>query len=227
VLGVPSGSVLVMYHTYAAPADGSAFVATLTVSSNGDSVARGLLITPRYSVTRSAELFSPLSLCDSVFETQTEWRVGEVVHQGTYDGPEIFPKQWEFDLDTGNVDPPAPAFYPLEGSDLYFEMTMADPHLYVEHDIREIDPIIDDRLNVHLLTDLHPSIGVGTHNVNGIDGEFSGDCDAEIDATATVALLTPSPPPEPVNVPHIPPSSPPRPSPPPPCQGNPRNCQEP
>ena len=149
------------------------------------------------------------------------------MYQGrAYLGPEISSQEWNFDLDSGNDEPLPPAFYRLLGSSKYFEMTMADPKLFVQYSIDEIDPLIDDSLS-QFAFELHPSRG--SYDASRIFVRFSGECEVELDADVTVTLLTPQPPPEPAGVPRVPPPSPQPTSPPtpPPCQGNPQNCQEP
>jgi hypothetical protein len=229
--GTPNGSELVLSHTYSA-GNGNAFTATVTVSSGADSVVRNVAITPRYAVSRSQVLFSPLTFCDSFVETETEWHLEQHIEQHDDTGapiydrtPDIAPvKEWNFNLHSGNDEPVPPAFYPLAGSEVTYEMTMADTTIWVVSDVTEVDPVLDDFFIGHG-SKLHPRLG--SYDDGFIMYEFaSGDCQVELDSDVTVTLLTPPPPPPPVNVPHIPPPTPPTTEPPPPrCQGNPRNCQ--
>ena len=152
--------------------------------------------------------------------------IDETVRHDERTGPDLSSQEWNFDLHSGNDEPLPPAFYQLAGSSYYYEMTMADPAIYVRYDLVEVDPILDDVFFWDSLK-LHPS--TGSYDGSEIYTQFSGDCRVEFDADVTVTLLTPPPPPIPVGVPHVPPPSPPPTSPPTPptCQGNPQNCQEP
>ncbi len=223
--GTPNGSELVLSHTYSA-GNGAAFTATVTVSSGADSVTRNVAVTPRYSVSRSVVLFTPLNHCDSSFESETEWHVEQHIRQGVDypTAPEIISafRKWDFDLTTNGIPMPPLAFHPLAGSEFTFEMTMADPTIWVWDDITEVDPLFDDWF-IEGAVQVHPSLG--SYDGSRIYPNWYDDCSVELDSDVTVTLLTPPPPPPPVNVPHIPPPAPPTTNPPPPpCQGNPRNC---
>jgi hypothetical protein len=216
--GTRSGSVLVISHTYTPPSNGAAFVATLTAFSNGNSEAKGVLITPRYAVTGGTQYFAPITDCDPWYEQETEWHIEQQLRHGDT-GPVFSSKQWDFN----RVTLDGPYLQPLPGSEFSFEMTMADPPIIDTLPVSEVDPLQDDDLEIPS-TPIHPSLG--SHSVGGTIGEFAGDCDAQISLNVTVVLLTPQPPPEPVNVPNIPPPPTPPPTRPPQCPGNPRNCQE-
>src|ERR1700712_2914423 len=141
------------------------FVATLTVSSNGESVARGVLITPRYSVTAGPEYFRPLTNCDTSVENETEWHITQDVHQGDWNsGPLVSSKHWDFD----RVTLDGPYWQALPGSELSYETTMAGPVMLESFDAAEIDLIIDDLLVVPIET-IGPSGGS-----RNIDEHLSG-----------------------------------------------------
>jgi hypothetical protein len=224
--GIPGTGVLLFSHEYVPPANGSVFGAAVTAFSGSESAVRYQLITPRYLVAKSSDYFTTRTLCDSFAETSTEWQVGVELRTGTYDGPLISSQVWNLDRNDGNVDPPAPDFQPLPGSDFSFEMTMADPVIYIHRSAKEMDPIFDDHLMSFGMI-AHPSIGSGP--IGTLMWQFSGDCEAEIKADLTVTLLKPRFALETLPLPTTPPpTTPPQTDPPAPkCPRVAPNCEEP
>jgi hypothetical protein len=218
--GIPASGALLFRHEYAPSASGAAFYMLVTTVSGAETVPRYLLVTPRYLVEKGLDYFSPLNHCDSFVETDTEWHVDQDLYRGDPETQPISSKDWDFERATGpNVIQNLPVFEPLADSGFSFEMTMADPSIYVWHHAQEIDLILDDHLNGGAYQ-VHPSFG--SQFIDRQLSEFSGDCKAEIIADLTVTLLKPYTAIESLPLPPAPPADP-RP---PRCNGNPRNCQE-
>ena len=222
--GTPATGALLFRHEYAPSTNGAAFTVSVTAVSAGQTVVKPLPIIPRYLVEKGSDNFSPLVHCDSVLEQDTEWHVEQDLYRGQPNGTAPFAsKSWDFDRATGpNVIGGIPNFQSIPGSNLSFQMTMADSPIYTWYLVRELDPFLDEQLYGGLWA-FHPSMGTGSMSTQLI--EFSGDCKAEIRTYATVTLLKPLTvfdslplPPAPA-----PPPTTPRP---PRCPGNPRNCQE-
>jgi hypothetical protein len=234
--------VLLFTHQYAVSADKLPFVERVDVRSGGEAAARFVQVVPRWSVVKGVDYFSPTAKCDSFFESTTEWRVTQEIHQGSWDGPMVSSKQFRFDrANRSNLELRA-----ISGSGYVAEMSMTDPTLVVNWNVVELDPILDELLG-QINTDLHPRDTAHTPEL--LFRVFSGDCSAEIKTDIHADLLKPqvtlpaaTPPPPTTTAPAAPPPTtiptPTTTTPPPPptttrrttpaCPppANPRTCQE-
>lgn len=240
----PGPGVLLFTHQYAVSADKFAFFERIDVHSGGEAAARFVQVVPRWHVIKGLDYFSPTAVCDSSFESTTEWRVIQTVHQGSWDGPVMYSKEFNFErANRANLE-----LRTISASGYGADMSMTDPTLVVDYQVIELDPFIDDPM-MRMKADMHPRDAAHITEIHF--GQFSGDCTAEIKTDIHADLLkpqitlpTPSTPPTTTTTPAAPPPPPPptttiptptTTAPPPPTTTrppacppptNPRNCQE-
>jgi hypothetical protein len=205
--GTPASGVLLFTHQYAVSADKFPFIERIDVHSGGEAAARFVQVIPRWRVVKGLDYFSPTAECDSSVESTTEWVVTQKVHQGSWEGPVLYSKEFRFErANRSNLD-----LRPISASGYAAEMSMTDPTLVVDWDVVELDPVLDDLLG-RLEANMHPRDAAHTPVLHF--SEFSGDCTAEITTFIHSELLTPqitlpAPPPTPTPTTTTTPAAPP------------------
>jgi hypothetical protein len=188
--GQPSGQ-LVFKHRYAAPANGDTFTMAITAQVGGESKTIAIGFTPRYRVTVSDLLFSPLNHCDTFLEEDTEWKVIRTVYGVLPD------KEWRFDRFTNPgavVGDWLPQFEAIPGSGFSLDLKARDD-VVLGYKAVEIDPVFDQdttRRLVHL-TPLSGDESVSLESQEGYQNPLYPDalCRVGYQFDIRVKLLTP------------------------------------
>jgi len=176
----PTGKAVVQ-HAYTPPADGSAFTRAVSTTVAGQGFQQVVTVTPRFRVSALQTSFNPLSNCDSFVEYGNEWHLEEIVQLG---GVLIFrDKTWDFDTDV------QPGPLPLSGSEISFDMTMADKPILVTWAAKEVDPLFDDVLD-DVSFNLPPRVGSHHESHFTAQGDDTS-CAAIFNTDVGVQLLRP------------------------------------